>query len=48
MGSCVRYIALARRKANFGIGVLVGSIPLFGDIFGKWGSCLVMFAIIYN
>ena len=29
----VPYIALARMGANLGIGVLVGSIPLFGDIF---------------
>jgi len=27
------YIALIRMAANLGIGVLVGSIPLFGDIF---------------
>jgi hypothetical protein len=26
-------VALARMAANLGIGVLVGSIPLFGDIF---------------
>jgi hypothetical protein len=29
----VPYIALARMGINIGIGVLVGSIPLFGDIF---------------
>ena len=29
----VPYITLARMAANIGIGVLVGSIPLFGDIF---------------
>jgi hypothetical protein len=29
----VPYIALARMGANLGISVLVGSIPLFGDIF---------------
>jgi len=29
----VPYITLARMTANLGIGVLVGSIPLFGDIF---------------
>jgi hypothetical protein len=29
----VPYIALVRMGANLGIGVLVGSIPLFGDIF---------------
>jgi hypothetical protein len=29
----VPYIALLRMAANIGIGVLVGSIPLFGDIF---------------
>jgi hypothetical protein len=27
------YITLLRMAANLGIGVLVGSIPLFGDIF---------------
>jgi len=29
----VPYITLARMGTNLGIGVLVGSIPLFGDIF---------------
>ncbi len=29
----VPYITLMRMAANIGIGVLVGSIPLFGDIF---------------
>jgi hypothetical protein len=29
----VPYVALARMVANIGIGVLVGSIPIFGDIF---------------
>ena len=29
----VPYVALVRMAANIGIGVLVGSIPLFGDIF---------------
>jgi hypothetical protein len=29
----VPYITLARMAANLAIGVLVGSIPLFGDIF---------------
>jgi hypothetical protein len=29
----VPYVTLARMVANLGIGVLVGSIPLFGDIF---------------
>src|ERR1035437_6633116 len=29
----VPYVTLARMGANLGIGVLVGSIPLFGDIF---------------
>jgi hypothetical protein len=29
----VPYITLVRMAANVGIGVLVGSIPLFGDIF---------------
>ena len=29
----VPYITLARMAANLGIGVLVGTIPLFGDIF---------------
>ena len=29
----VPYITLLRMAANLGIGVLVGSIPLFGDIF---------------
>ena len=29
----VPYITLARMAANLGIGVLVGSVPLFGDIF---------------
>ena len=29
----VPYVTLARMAANLGIGVLVGSIPLFGDIF---------------
>jgi hypothetical protein len=29
----VPYITLLRMAANIGIGVLVGSIPLFGDIF---------------
>ena len=29
----VPYITLVRMDANLGIGVLVGSIPLFGDIF---------------
>src|SRR5208337_4882920 len=29
----VPYVTLARMAANIGIGVLVGSIPLFGDIF---------------
>jgi hypothetical protein len=29
----VPYIALVRMAANLGIGVLVGTIPLFGDIF---------------
>jgi hypothetical protein len=29
----VPYVTLARMAVNLGIGVLVGSIPLFGDIF---------------
>jgi len=29
----VPYITLVRMAANLGIGVLVGSVPLFGDIF---------------
>ena len=29
----VPYVTLMRMAANLGIGVLVGSIPLFGDIF---------------
>ena len=29
----VPYITLARMAANLGIGVLVGTIPIFGDIF---------------
>ena len=29
----VPYVTLLRMAANLGIGVLVGSIPLFGDIF---------------
>jgi uncharacterized protein DUF4112 len=29
----VPYVTLVRMAANLGIGVLVGSIPLFGDIF---------------
>ncbi|MGB7265588.1 MAG: DUF4112 domain-containing protein [Terracidiphilus sp.] len=29
----VPYIALVRMAANLGIGVLVGTIPLFGDVF---------------
>ncbi len=29
----VPYVALVRMAANIGIGVLVGSIPFFGDIF---------------
>jgi len=29
----VPYVALARMAVNLGIGVLIGSIPLFGDIF---------------
>ena len=29
----VPYVTLARMAANLGIGVLVGSVPLFGDIF---------------
>jgi Domain of unknown function (DUF4112) len=29
----VPYVTLARMGVNLGIGVLVGSIPLFGDIF---------------
>jgi hypothetical protein len=29
----VPYITLVRMAANLGIGVLIGSIPLFGDIF---------------
>jgi hypothetical protein len=29
----VPYVTLARMAANLGIGVLVGSIPIFGDIF---------------
>jgi hypothetical protein len=29
----VPYVTLVRMAANVGIGVLVGSIPLFGDIF---------------
>jgi hypothetical protein len=29
----VPYVTLARMAANIGIGVLVGSIPIFGDIF---------------
>ena len=29
----VPYVTLVRMTANLGIGVLVGSIPLFGDIF---------------
>ena len=29
----VPYVTLARMAANLGIGVLVGSIPLFGDFF---------------
>ena len=36
LAACIRgvpYVTLARMAANLGIGVLVGSIPLFGDIF---------------
>jgi hypothetical protein len=29
----VPYVTLARMAVNLGIGVLVGSVPLFGDIF---------------
>ena len=29
----VPYVTLARMAANLGIGVLVGTIPFFGDIF---------------
>jgi hypothetical protein len=29
----VPYVTLVRMAANLGIGVLVGSVPLFGDIF---------------
>ncbi len=29
----VPYVTLVRMAANLGIGVLVGSIPLFGDVF---------------
>jgi len=29
----VPYVTLARMAANLGIGVLVGSVPFFGDIF---------------
>ncbi len=29
----VPYVTLARMAANLGIGVLVGSVPLFGDFF---------------
>jgi hypothetical protein len=29
----VPYVTLARMAANLGIGVLVGTIPIFGDIF---------------
>jgi hypothetical protein len=29
----VPYVTLVRMAANLGIGVVVGSIPLFGDIF---------------
>jgi len=29
----VPYVTLARMAANLGIGVLVGAVPLFGDIF---------------
>jgi hypothetical protein len=29
----VPYVTLARMGANLGIGVLVGSIPIFGDVF---------------
>ena len=29
----VPYVTLARMAANLGIGVLVGSVPVFGDIF---------------
>jgi hypothetical protein len=29
----VPYVTLVRMAANIGIGVLVGSVPLFGDIF---------------
>ena len=29
----VPYITLVRMAANLGIGVLVGTIPIFGDIF---------------
>src|ERR1039458_37877 len=29
----VPYITLVRMAANIGIGVLVGTVPLFGDIF---------------
>jgi hypothetical protein len=29
----VPYVTLARMAANLGIGVLVGSIPIFGDLF---------------
>ena len=35
----VPYITLVRMAANLGIGVLVGTIPLFGDIFDiAWKS----------
>ncbi|HWO31616.1 MAG TPA: DUF4112 domain-containing protein, partial [Candidatus Acidoferrum sp.] len=29
----VPYVTLVRMAANLGIGVLIGTIPLFGDIF---------------
>jgi hypothetical protein len=29
----VPYVTLVRMAANLGIGVLVGSVPVFGDIF---------------
>ncbi len=43
----VPYVTLARMAVNLGIGVLVGSIPLFGDIFDiAWKANRRNFALL--
>src|SRR5208337_2498863 len=45
----VPYVTLVRMAANLGIGVLVGSIPLFGDIFDiAWKANRRNYRLLYR